>query len=80
MPVKVWRYTLKVEEQRLWLRDDMKGWCKALEGCVEDEARENGMKKYEIIDRKGNVLVKDGVRALPEQKPSGLNRDMTAIY
>ena len=58
----------------------MKGWCKALEGCVEDEARENGMKKYEIIDRKGNILIKDGVRALPEQKASGLNRDMTAIY
>jgi hypothetical protein len=72
MPPKIWRYTLTVEEQSLWAREDMKGWCKALEGCVEDEAREQGMKRYEIYDRSG--------KKLPDPKPSGLHRDMTATY
>lgn len=80
MAAKIWRYTLSVEEQGLWTRDDMKGWCKALEGCVEDEAREQGMKRYEIFDRKGELLAKDAVKKLPDPKPSGLHRDMSATY
>jgi len=66
----VWRYTLTKTEQDLWMRDDMKGWCRALQGCVEDEARENGLKKYIIYDLKGDVVAKDVVAPLPQVRPA----------
>lgn len=75
MARKIWRYTLKTVEQKLWDREDMKGWCKALEGCVEDDAREQGLMKYVIYDRKGDVLAKADVSPLPEPKPSDFRRD-----
>lgn len=61
----IWRYTLKPQEQQLWERDDMRGWCRAFEGCVEDEARELGLKTYIIYDRAGEVVAKDRVSELP---------------
>ena len=61
----IWRYTLKPQEQKLWEREDMRGWCRAFEGWVEDEARELGRKKYIIYDRQGEVVAKDQVSDLP---------------
>lgn len=62
----IWRYTLNPNEQKLWIRDDMKGWCKAFVGWVEDEAREQGLKKYVIYDRTGEVIAKNAVSQLVE--------------
>lgn len=62
----IWRYKLKVTEQKLWNNEEMAGWRKALEGCVEDDAREQGMKKYMILDRKGAVVAKNNVKPLPQ--------------
>ena len=65
MAARIWRYTVAPKEQTLWNDDDMKGWRKAFEACVEDEAREQGSKKYIILDRKGEILAKNVVRPLP---------------
>jgi hypothetical protein len=75
----VLRHTLSKTENSLWLRDDMKGWCKAMEGCVEDDARENGFKKYVIYDLDGEVLVKGAVTPLPDNRPMEARRE-TALY
>lgn len=69
MARKICRYTLKAQEQKRWETDGMQGWRRALEACVEDEAREQGSLKYVIYDRGGSVLVKDEVKALPEFQP-----------
>ena len=66
----IWRYTLNRKEQQLWIRDDMKGWCKAFEGWVEDEARELGRKKYIIYDFNGTVIAKNIVSELPQSRSS----------
>lgn len=63
---KIWRYTIKSSEMRLWESQDMKGWRKAFEACVEDDAREEGSMKYMILDRAGEVLAKNVVRPLPK--------------
>jgi len=76
----IWRYTLTSREQKLWDRDDMKGWCKALEGCVEDDAREQGMKKYIIQDTDGEVVIKSDVTILPDPKAMETRRETTVIY
>ena len=68
MAKKVYRYTLSKAEQKLWDREDMKGWCKALEGCVEDEGRDDKCKKYMIYDKEGEVLAKGDVIPLPDPK------------
>lgn len=65
---KIWRYTLSTKEQRMWSTDGMVGWCRALEACVEDDARENGRIKYIIYDRKGSILAKNAVKPLPEKR------------
>jgi len=71
MAQKIWRYTLTGQEQKLWLMEEMQGWRQALEACVEDEAREKGLKKYMIFDRAETLLVKGEVRKLPEPQPIG---------
>lgn len=68
MAKRVYRYTLSKAEQKLWDREDMKGWCKALEGYVEDEGRDDKCKKYIIYDKAGELLTKGDVIALPEPK------------
>ena len=68
MAKKVWRHTLSAAEQKLWDRVDMKGWCKAFEGCVEDEAREEKCKKYMVYNQEGEIIAKGDVSALPEPK------------
>ena len=65
MARKICRYTLKVQEQKLWLKEDMDGWKRAMEACVEDDARDQGSKKYIIYDRKGEILARNEVRPLP---------------
>lgn len=67
---KIWRYTIKSSEKTLWESQDMKGWRKAFEACVEDDAREGGSKKYIILDRAGEVLAKNVVRPLPSSETS----------
>lgn len=67
---KIWRYTIKSSEKTLWEAQDMKGWRKAFEACVEDDAREEGSKKYIILDRAGEVLAKNVVRPLPSSETS----------
>ena len=64
----IWRYTLDSKEQTLWEREDMRGWCRAFQGWVEDEAREQGLKKYIIYDLNGDVIAKDIVNDLPEPR------------
>lgn len=66
MAAKIWRYTVAPKELDLWMDEDMKGWRKAFEACVEDEAREQGSKRYMILDRKGAILAKNVVRPLPK--------------
>ena len=64
----IWRYTLEPGEQKRWEREDMRGWCRAFQGWVEDEAREQGLKKYIIYDGDGEVLARDVVNDLPESR------------
>lgn len=66
MARKIWRYTLTVQEQKLWDMEEMQGWRTAMTGCVEDEARENACAKFMIYDRKENLLTKGDVGALPQ--------------
>ena len=68
MAKKVYRHTLTKREQGLWDREDMKGWRKALEGCVEDEARDEGAKKYMVYDVEGSIIAKGEVSALPDPR------------
>ncbi len=66
MALKICRYKMKVQEEKLWNQDDMEGWRKAFEACVEDDARDAGNKKYVIYDRNGGIVAKNVVRPLPE--------------
>lgn len=70
MSKTIWYYKLSAHEYRLWNREDMQGWCRAFQGWVEDEARENGLVKYVIYDINGEVLVKDKVTPLPQVRPA----------
>lgn len=65
MPRTIWRYKMKHYEQKRWLEEGMDGWRKAFLACVEDDARDEGMKKYMILDRRGDVVAKDKVAPLP---------------
>jgi len=65
----IWRYTLTAQEQKLWDTEGMEGWREAMEACVEDDARDEGFKKYVVYDRGGSVLAKNEVRKLPEPEP-----------
>ena len=68
MARKIWRYTMKASEQKLWSTDGMDGWCRAFEACVEDDARDQGSRKYIIYDRGGDVVAKSEVAPLPEPR------------
>lgn len=65
----VCRYTMRIKEQTLWQQEDMEGWRRAFEACVEDDAREQGNKKYVIYDREGEIVAKNDVKPLPVQEP-----------
>ncbi len=65
MKRKIWRYDMTRQEEQLWNQENMQGWRDALEGCVEDEAREQGCKKYVIYDSQETLLTKGDVSVLP---------------
>ena len=71
MARKIWRYTMTREEQKLWDMEEMKGWRTAFEACVEDDAREEGCKKYVVYDRSETIVAKGEVAALPEPEVVG---------
>jgi hypothetical protein len=66
MATKIWRYTLTAAEQKLWDNEELAGWRAAMEGCVEDEAREAGSKKYILYNRQNQIIAKGDVKKLPE--------------
>ena len=66
MARKIWHYTLTPEEQKLWDTEGMEGWRTAMEACVEDDAREQGCKKYVLYDTSETAVAKGDVSTLPE--------------
>lgn len=73
MATKIFRHKMSLKEQRLWNQDEMDGWRKAFEACVEHDARDEGFKKYELLDRKGNKVAAGAVRKLPAPQQSGFS-------
>lgn len=69
MAKKIWRYTMTTQEQKLWDQEEMKGWREAMVACVEDDAREQGSKKFVLYDLNNVVVAKNDVRALPQPEP-----------
>jgi hypothetical protein len=69
MAKKIWRYTMSAQEQKLWDQEEMKGWREAMVACVEDEAREQGSKKFVVYDLNNTIVAKSEVRALPQPEP-----------
>ena len=61
----IWRYTLTTQEEKLWAREELRGWREAMQGFVEDEARDQGCAKYAIYKRDETLIVKNAVSALP---------------
>lgn len=59
MKRKIWRHNMTKAEEKLWQAEEMGGWRTAFEACVEDDAREEGCKKYTIYDS-GETLVAKG--------------------
>lgn len=64
MKRKIWRYKMSRSEEKLWNKEEMLGWRKALEACVEDEARDGGYEQYMIFDSKETMLSKGQVSKL----------------
>ena len=61
----IWRYTLTKQEEKLWAREELRGWREAMQGFVEDEARDQGYAKYAIYKGDDTLIVKDAVSTLP---------------
>ena len=55
------RYTLTKQEAKLWAKEELRGWREAMQGFVEDEAREQGYTKYAIYGLDDNLIVKSDV-------------------
>ena len=68
----VWRYTLTKQEEKLWAREELRGWREAMRGFVEDEAREQGFRKFAIYHRDDTLILKDVVAALPGTVEAGV--------
>jgi hypothetical protein len=64
MPPKIFRYKMTRQENKLWDTEDMDGWRRAFEACVEHDARDEGFKRYELLDRKGTKVAAGVVRKL----------------
>ncbi len=62
----IWHYQLSKQEQRLWEREEMRGWREAMQGFVEDEAREQGFTKYAIYNL-DNILILKNTVSVTEQ-------------
>lgn len=63
----IWHYKLSKQEQQLWEREELRGWREAMQGFVEDEAREQGYTKYAIYTRDNALIVKSLVSDLSGQ-------------
>lgn len=68
----IWRYTLTKQEEQLWAREELRGWREAMQGFVEDEARENGFEKYAIYGRDATLIIKDAVSSLSAPVEAGV--------
>ena len=64
MPAKIFRHKMTREEAKLWNGEEMDGWRRAFEACVEHDARDEGFKRYELLDRKGKKVAAGTVRKL----------------
>ena len=71
MARKIYRYTLTAKQQERWDMEDMQGWRDSMIGVVEDDAREEGCKKFVLYDRAEQILAKGEVRKLPEPTTIG---------
>jgi len=71
MATKVFRKQMTAKEWKMWNAENMAGWRKAFESCVEHDARDEGFKKYELLDRDGKQVVAGQVRKLTTPQPSG---------
>ncbi len=71
MARKIYRYTLTAKQQNRWDMEDMQGWRDSMVGVVEDDAREEGAKKFVLYDRSEQILAKGEVRKLPEPEAVG---------
>ena len=66
MARKIYRYTLTKKQQDRWDMEDMQGWRDSMVGVAEDDAREEGAKKFVLYDRAEQILAKGDVSKLPE--------------
>ena len=66
MARKIYRYTLTKKQQERWDMEDMQGWRDSMVGVVEDDAREEGAKKFVLYDRAEEILTKGDVTVLVE--------------
>jgi len=66
MAKKIWRHVMTAKEQQLWDLENMEGWRRSLVGCVEDDAREDGCKKFVLCDSNETVVAKGDVSPLPD--------------
>ena len=73
MATRIFRHTMSTGEQNLWNAEEMDGWRKAFEACVEHDARDEGYKKFELIDRKGLKVAAGPVRVIEVPEPSGFS-------
>jgi|TARA_R110001592_G_scaffold35492_1_gene120693 hypothetical protein len=71
MARKIYRYTLTPKQQERWDMEDMQGWRDSMVGVAEDDAREEGAKKFVLYDRAEQILAKGEVRKLPEPEAVG---------
>ncbi len=60
----IWRYTMTVQEQKLWENAELKGWRAAMEAFVEDEARDKGFAKYQIYNQGSDMVAQNTVKAI----------------
>jgi hypothetical protein len=66
MARKIYRYTLTKKQQERWDMEGMQGWRDSMVGVAEDDAREEGAKKFVLYDRAEEILAKGDVTVLIE--------------
>lgn len=68
----IWHYKLSKQEQQLWEREELRGWREAMQGFVEDEAREQGYAKYAIYTRDNALIIKSLVTVPSQESDNNL--------
>ncbi len=71
MARKIYRYTLTTKQQKRWDMEDMQGWRDSMVGVCEDDAREEGAKKFVLYDRADQILAKGDVKIIVEPEAVG---------